>query len=78
MDQGNEGDADGPSILPYTKGMPMVLTKNTHSNIGLVNGKEGKTVDVVLDEASQIYHVDENVCIVDRPAAAIFLKPYSQ
>lgn len=70
---GDEGKVDGPGIFAYSAGIPVVVNKNTNTSLGLVNGKEGVAVNVVIDPTSSVTHIAQDVWVVSRPPRAILI-----
>ncbi|KAF8437026.1 hypothetical protein BDZ91DRAFT_687651, partial [Kalaharituber pfeilii] len=66
--------------------MPVIINQNVHVMLGLVNGKEGIAMDIVLDECSSVYALNQSnidlpeilqgqdIWIVDRPPKCLFVQ----
>jgi ATP-dependent exoDNAse (exonuclease V) alpha subunit len=54
--------------------MPVIITENVHTSLGLVNGKEGTTVGVIFDPTSEIVPIAKNVYLVSLPPIAVIIK----
>ena len=64
----------GPGIFAYTKGMPVVINSNIYTSLGIVNGKEGRAVDVSFDPDADVTHIIDNIHIVSLPPRCIYVE----
>ena len=64
----------GPGIFAYTKGMPIMINVNIYTDLGIVNGKEGRAVGVTLDPLADVVHVGNNIYVVSQPPLCVYME----
>ena len=64
----------GPGIFAYTKGMPIMINVNIYTDLGIVNGKEGRAVGVTLDPLADVVHVGNNIYVVSQPLLCVYME----
>jgi hypothetical protein len=72
--QGDSSQVKVPSLLPFGRGMPMILTHNTHSYLKLVNGAEVEAVHVVPDPKYPGYYISSGVTLYLGPPRALIIQ----
>jgi len=45
-----------------------------YNSLGIVNGREARGVDVVIDESAKVYLVGYNVWVVDSPSKCLLVQ----
>lgn len=73
QNQGDDSAIPVPAVFMFVAGMPIVVNKNTHQGLKLVNGASYTAVDVVLDKAFPGYQVSADTILHFGPPAAILL-----
>lgn len=69
--QGDDSSIPVPAVFMFVPGMPIVVNKNTHQGLKLVNGASYTAVDVVLDKSSPGYRISADTILHFGPPAAI-------
>ena len=72
----------GPGMFFYTQNMPVIINVNLYVSSGIVNGKDGKAIDLIIDyENTQLFKVPEiteiwgiDVWICMGPPTCVFIK----
>jgi hypothetical protein len=72
--QGDSSQIKIPSLLPIGRGMPMILTHNTHSYLKLVNGAEVEAVYAVPDPRFPGYYIRSGVTLYLGPPRAVIVQ----
>ena len=73
MGLGDDSHLIMPAVFMFVPGMPVVVTKNTHQGLKLVNGASYTAVDVIVDRQWPGHQVDANTLVHFGPPAAILL-----
>ena len=72
---GNESSKlPGPGIFAYTKGMPIMINANIYTDLGIVNGKEGRAVGTTLHPLAEVVHSENNIYVVSQPPLCIYVE----
>ena len=72
--QGDSSQVKVPSLLPFGRGMPMILTHNTHSYLKLVNGAEVEAVHAIPDPKYPGYYISKGVTLHLGPPRALIIR----
>ncbi|KAF6528424.1 hypothetical protein HZS61_008726 [Fusarium oxysporum f. sp. conglutinans] len=73
LSQGDDSAVPVPAIFMFVPGMPVVVNKNTHQGLKLVNGASYMALDVIVDKAHPGYRVNEETILHFGPPAGIVL-----
>ena len=64
----------GSGIFACTKGMPVMINVNIHIDLGIVNGKEGRAIDVTINPLAEAVHAGNNFYIVSEPPLCAYVE----
>ncbi|KAJ3530216.1 hypothetical protein NM208_g9424 [Fusarium decemcellulare] len=70
---GDDSEIPVPATFMFVPGMPVVVNKNTHQGLKLVNGAGYTAVDVVLDKAYPGHRISAEMALHFGPPAGIVL-----
>jgi hypothetical protein len=70
---GDDGDIPVPAAFMFVPGMPVVVNRNTHQGLKLVNGASYTAVDVILDKAYPGHRISAEMAVHFGPPAGIVL-----
>ncbi|KAJ3497645.1 hypothetical protein NLG97_g1743 [Lecanicillium saksenae] len=70
---GNDSAIPVPGVFMFVPGMPIVVNRNTHQGLKLVNGSSYKLVEVILDKAYPGYCIDFGTVLYFGPPAGLLL-----
>ena len=73
LSYGDDSKIHIPGVFIYTQGMPVVVTKNTLSGLGVVNGAEFNAIDVIPDPAFPGYFLSDDTTIHFGPPSGLLL-----
>jgi hypothetical protein len=73
MNHGDDSSVPIPAIFMFVPGMPIVVNRNTHQGLKLVNGSDYKALDVIIDDAYPGHRVSPDTTIHFGPPAGIIL-----
>ena len=64
----------GLGIFTYTKRMSIMINANIYTDLGIVNGKEGRAVGVTLDPLAEVVHGGNNIYVVSQPPLCVYVE----
>uniref|UniRef100_A0A0D2Y8C6 ATP-dependent DNA helicase n=1 Tax=Fusarium oxysporum (strain Fo5176) TaxID=660025 RepID=A0A0D2Y8C6_FUSOF len=73
LGQGDDSTIPVPAIFMFVPGMPVVVNKNTHQGLKLVNGASYTAQHVILDKAHPGHQIDADTVLHFGPPAGILL-----
>ncbi|KAG7403673.1 hypothetical protein Forpe1208_v016246 [Fusarium oxysporum f. sp. rapae] len=73
LGQGDDSTIPVPAIFMFVPGMPVVVNKNTHQGLKLVNGASYTAQHVVLDKAHPGHQIDADTVLHFGPPAGMLL-----
>ncbi|RYC79720.1 hypothetical protein BFJ63_vAg17395 [Fusarium oxysporum f. sp. narcissi] len=73
LGQGDDSAVPVPAIFMFVPGMPVVVNKNTHQGLKLVNGASYTALDIIVDKAHPGHRVNEETVLHFGPPAGIVL-----
>ncbi|KAG7413173.1 ATP-dependent DNA helicase PIF1 [Fusarium oxysporum f. sp. raphani] len=73
LGQGDDSTVPVPAIFMFVPGMPVVVNKNTHQGLKLVNGASYTALDIIVDKAHPGHRVNEETVLHFGPPAGIVL-----
>jgi hypothetical protein len=74
IEQGNNSNCKVPGIFFYAQGIPIVVNKNTYTDLKVINRAEFTATDVFPDPKSPGYHLTDNITIHFGPPLGILLE----
>jgi hypothetical protein len=74
LNHGDDSSIPVPAMFMFVAGMPVVVNKNTHQGLKLVNGASYKALEVILDQAHPGYRISADTILHFGPPAAILLR----
>lgn len=77
LNQGDDSSVSVPAIFMFVPGMAIVVNKNTHQGLKVVNGAAYKGVDVILNKSYPGHRISSNIILHFGPPAAIILSSES-
>lgn len=72
--QGDDSACKVPGVFFYAQGIPVVVNKNMHTGLKIVNGAEFMAVDVIVDPNHPGYYLADDVTIYFGPPSGILLQ----
>jgi hypothetical protein len=73
LSYGDDSSVPIPGIFMFVPGMPVVVNRNTHQGLKLVNGSDYKALDVIIDEAYPGHRISPDTILHFGPPAGIIL-----
>src|SRR5436190_21106521 len=73
LNHGDNSSIPVPAIFMFIPGMPVVMNKNTHQGLKLVNGASYTVLDVIIDKVYPGHHILANTILHFGPPAGILL-----
>lgn len=73
LNQGDDSAIPVPGIFMFVPGMPIIVNRNTHQGLKLVNGASYTALDVILDKAHPGHRINEDTVLHFGPPAGILL-----
>jgi len=64
----------GLGIFAYMKGMPVTINSNLYTLLGIVNGMEGRAVDVGFYPDADVIYITDNIYVVSLPPECIYVE----
>ena len=64
----------GLGIFAYTKRMAIMINANIYTDLGIVNGKEGRAVGVTIDRLADVVHVRNNIHVISQPPLCVYVE----
>ncbi|KJK73445.1 hypothetical protein H634G_11327 [Metarhizium anisopliae BRIP 53293] len=74
LNQGDDSAIPVPGVFMFVPGMPVVVNRNTHQGLKLVNGASYTGLEVILDKAYPGYRISADTMIHFGPPAGIILE----
>ncbi|KAM4062523.1 ATP-dependent DNA helicase PIF1 [Hirsutella rhossiliensis] len=73
LNQGDDSAIPVPAVFMFVPGMPVVVNRNTHQGLKLVNGAGYTAAEVIVDKAHPGHRLSADMVIHFGPPAAIIL-----
>jgi hypothetical protein len=73
LNQGDDSSIPVPAVFMFVPGMSVVVSRNTHQGLKLVNGASYEALDVILDKAYPGHRIGANTMLHFGPPAGILL-----
>jgi PIF1-like helicase len=70
---GDDSSVPVPAIFMFVPGMPVVVNRNTHQGLKLVNGSDYKALNVIIDDAYPGHRISADTILHFGPPAGIIL-----
>ncbi|KAJ6437985.1 hypothetical protein O9K51_09407 [Purpureocillium lavendulum] len=74
LNQGDDSAIPVPAVFMFVPGMPVVVNRNTHQGLKLVNGAAYRAVEVIVDKSHPGYQVSAGITIHFGPPAGVILE----
>ncbi|KAJ6437587.1 peroxisomal biogenesis factor 11 [Purpureocillium lavendulum] len=74
LNQGDDSAIPVPAVFMFVPGMPVVVNRNTHQGLKLVNGAAYRAVEVIVDKSHPGYQISAGITIHFGPPAGVILE----